>query len=142
MSTKKSKASQQKLEQSPEVDRIKPGRIDVKELVSPTRKPFLPGATSEAYFGTGTPVLGVRVKDVSDRSVIAYQARRLAEVADSRSLAIVVMTNRQISPWVRAELQCEFVPYGTAQESEMEKDIVDLWGIDLILDYADALQID
>jgi len=142
MSSKSSKTSQPRLAQSPEVDRIKPGRIDVEGLVSRTRKPFLPGATSEAYFGSGTPVLGVRIKGISDRSVIAYRARRLIEVAQSRSVAIVVLTNTQISPWVRAELQCEFVPYGAAQETEMEQDIIDLWGIDLILDYDDALQID
>lgn len=142
MSTNSGSTSVRRLDGPLEVDRIKPGRVVVEELVSPVRKPFLPGVTSEAYFGQGTPVLGVRVRGYSDGLPIAYRARRLTEVAESRAVAIVVMTDEAISSWERAGLRCEYVPYGAPEELEMEQDIVDLWGIDLVMNYDEALSID
>lgn len=125
-----------------EVDRSLHGRIAAEDLVETKRRAFLPGTTSEAYFGKGVPVLGARISEVLSVPEISYRARRLLEVAQSRNVAIVVMTAGRLAPWERAGLRCEHVAYGTEYANELEEDIVQLWAIDLVMDYEDVLKID
>jgi len=123
------------------VDRARLGAIVTGCLVVEQRRPFLPGVTSEVFFGEGKPVLGARFRGPLEGGPLSYCARRIVEVEQSRSLAIVVMTNGRLSPWSRAGIRCEFVPYGAADETFLEQDIVDLWGIDMVMEYGEVLRI-
>jgi len=124
-----------------EVDGVARGKIVTGLLAGGERRPFLPGTSAAAFFGEGKPVVGIRLEQEPERDRIAYYAQRLTEVAESRNLAIVVMTAGQLSPWARAGLPCEFVPYGSAEKEDLERDIVELWAIDLVLSYEEAINM-
>lgn len=124
-----------------DIDRRARGSVISERLSRGDQPDFLPGVSSEVYFGEGKPVLGVRCLDACDAAELAYRAHRLTELAACRSLAVVVLTGFAMTPWERHGLRCEFVPYGRDNADIFEASVAQLWDIDMVLDYADVLRM-